>query len=233
MEIDDRVRPWARMTLACLLFLPQILWRIAGEWQMPSAAAIAEGVLLAVGAGAAVIPRRQVVRAIGLGLLMLNPSVFGLMTVTLGSVTPYDRTGIELFGMLGFSWGAAFVCGYWLNRWLEAFESGRPARQLSTSALFMVVVVLCSPSILGAVGELLLKVSYPGGLIPADTLWGKAMVWVMVVSAPAALLGLGLLVLAAPMTVHLVTTRGLSSPVSRAAVCVGVLALLSATLWLN
>jgi hypothetical protein len=97
----------------------------------------------------------------------------------------------------------------------------------------VIVLLLCSPSILAGLGKLVLQASYPDGLIPTDTSWGKAMVWVMLVSAPAALLGLGLLVLATPMVVHLIRTCGLSSAVGRAATCVGLLALVSAALWLN
>jgi hypothetical protein len=227
------LRAPARVILACILFLPQISWRIATEWPALSPAAIVECAFLILGAGAAIVPRPQVVQTVGLGLLVLNPTVFTLMTAAFGSVNLHGRTGIELFGLIGFSWGAAFVCAYWMNRWLDAFGSGRPARKLSTAALLTVVVLLCVPSILGELGQLLLRLSYPNGLIPENTLWGKAMIWVMLVSAPAALLGLGLLVLAAPITVHLVKTRGLSSPASRGAVIVGALALLSAALWLN
>jgi hypothetical protein len=233
MERKSRLRASARPILALLLFLPQVLSHIAGEWPKPSPAVIVEGLILAVGLVAAVVPRHEAARVVGLGLLMVNPSVFGLMTATLGSVTPYGRTGIEMFGMLGFSWGAAFVFGYWVNRWLGAFESGHSARRLSTRALVVIVLLLCSPSILAGLGRLLLQVSYPDGLIPTDTLWARAMVWVMLVSAPAALLGLGLLVIATPIVVHLIRTRGLSSAAGRAATVVGLLALGSAALWLN
>ena len=233
MGLKSALRARARLTLALLLSLPQVLWHIGGEWPKPSAAVIAESVVLALALVAAVVPRHEAARVVGFGLLMVNPSVLGLMTATLGSVTPYGRTGIEMFGMLGFSWGAAFVCGYWLNRWLDAFESGQSATRLSTRALFVIALFLCTPSILAGLGELLLHVSYPDGLIPTDTLWARAMVWVMLVSAPAALLGLGLLVLAAPIVVHLIRSRGLASAAGRAATVMGLLALVSAALCLN
>jgi hypothetical protein len=233
MELTSRLRPRARVLLACFLFVPQILWCIAGEGAMQSPEIIVQSVLLVLGAVAAVVPRPRVVQTLGLGLLMFDPSVVAFMTVALGSATPYDRTGIELFSVFGFSIGAAFFCGYWINRWLEAFALAQPPRRMSTGRMLLAVLALCFPSILGGLGFLLLRVSYPDGLIPADSLWGAAMVWVMMLSAPAVLLGLGLLVLATPIAVHLVRTRGFSSLAGRAVLFLGLLALLSAALSMN
>jgi hypothetical protein len=220
-------RSAARPIVVCLLSVPQMLWLIASEWPMRSPAVIAEVVVLVIGAGTGAFRWPRWLQASGLGLLLGNPCVAGLMIGVLGSVTPYGRTGIEVFSVFGFAEASAFVCGYWLNRWLATFESRR-GTSLSTRALLAAVLALCAPSILGALGGLLLKVSYPGGLIPADSPWGTVMIWVMMASTPAILTGPGLLVLAAPLAVHLARTRGLSSGSGRAAVSAVVAALVSA-----
>jgi hypothetical protein len=219
--------------LAAVLCLAQVLWWAVVEWSMLPLELVGHGLILVLGAGAAIASPRRWLRALGFGLLLLEPCVVGIMTAVLGSVTPYGRTGIEMFGVFGFSIAAAFVLGYWINKWLERIAEGQDPRRLSPRALLGVVLLLCSPSILAALGDLLLQVSYPDGLIPADTPWGRAMVSVMLVSAPAALTGIGLLVLAAPIAVYLIRSMGVSSRVGRTAVGVGLLALVSAAVTLN
>ena len=228
MDLSSRLRSRPRLILASVLFLPQLLWCMGADWTLCFTESMVYTVPLVLGLGAALVPKPRAVQAIGFGLLLMNPSSDALMTVVLGSTTPYDRTGVEVFGVLGFSLGVAFLGGHWINRRLEAFELGQAAGPMSTRALFLVVLLLCAPSVLGALGRLVLQVSYPNGRIPADTVWGGTMIWVMLVSVPAVLVGIGLLVLAAPFGVHLVRTRGVSSVVGRVTIGLAILALVSA-----